>query len=66
MSFSEYPGAQDVIEVLVRQHDMRHDASGDLAHIVDDRTRFGERGTGVDEQRPGSTLHQTDRDVEKR
>ena len=55
-----------MIEVLVRQHDVRHDASGNLAHIIDNRIRFGERGTCVDEQRPRSTLHQTNRDVEKR
>ena len=55
-----------MIEVLVGQHHMRHTVAGDLLHIGVDRLRFGERGAGVDEQYSGTTLHQTDSDVEKR
>ena len=55
-----------MIEVLVGQHHMGHAAAGDLANVITDRLRFGERGTGVDEQRTGTALHQTNSDVEKR
>ena len=41
-----------MIEVLVGQHHMGDAASGDLLHVGIDRPRFGERGAGVDEQRP--------------
>ena len=66
LGFREYSGAQDMIEVLVGQQNMGYPASGDLLHVGADRPRFGERGTGVDEQHAGPTLHQTDSDVEKR
>jgi hypothetical protein len=55
-----------VIEVFVGQHHMRHTVSGDLVHIGVDRGCFCQRGSGVDEQRARSALHQTDGDVEKR
>lgn len=54
-----------MIEVLVGQHHMSHPASGDLSHVGGDRLRFGQRGAGVDEQYPGTALHQTDSDVEE-
>ena len=55
-----------MVEVLVGQQHVRSFASGNLAHVVADRVRFGERGTGVDEQCCGTALHQTYSDVEKR
>ena len=66
LSICESSGAQHMIEVLVGQHHMRHSAPGNQAHVVVDRVRFGQRGTGVDQQRSGTALHQTDSDVEKR
>jgi len=55
-----------MIEVLVGQHHLCHAASGDLLYVGVDLPRFDERGTGVNQQRPGTALHQTDTDVEKR
>jgi hypothetical protein len=45
---------------------MCHTPSSDALHVGVDRGGLSERGTGIDEQRPRSTLHQTDSDVEKR
>src|SRR6201999_2101232 len=66
LSICKSPGAQHVIEVLVGQHHMRHAASGNHAYVGVDSVRFSQRGTGVDQQRSGTALHQTDGDVEKR
>jgi len=66
VSLSEKSGTQNMIEVLVGQHHVCYPPSGELSHVGIDRVRFGERGTGVDEQHSGLTPHQTDGDVEKR
>lgn len=52
--------------MLVRQHNMRHTAPGNLSDVSVDRDCFDECGTGVDEQRCSAALHQTDGDIEER
>ena len=51
VGLGEHGGTQDVIEVLVRKHDMRDRTARDPAGVGVDRSRFGERGSGVDQQR---------------
>ena len=55
-----------MVEVLVRQDNMGDRASGKPPDVGVDRGRFGERGTGVDEQRSGTAPHQSDRDIAER
>lgn len=55
-----------MVEVLVRQHNMRYRAPCDLPDIGVDRGGFDEGGAGVDDERSGAALHQADRDVAER
>lgn len=45
-------GTQDVIKVLVCQHDMCHSTISDLAHVRLDGRRLDEGGAAVYQQRP--------------
>jgi hypothetical protein len=66
LGFGEYRGTQDVVEVLVCQHDMRDRASSEPPNVGGDSRGFDERGTGVDKQCSRTAVHQPDRDIAKR
>ncbi|BCZ24343.1 hypothetical protein MTY59_41980 [Mycobacterium senriense] len=55
-----------MVEVLVRQDNMVHRAPGEQPDVGVDRGRLGERGSGVDEQRPVTTANQPDGNVAQR
>ena len=46
-----------MVEVLVCQHNMSDRSPGKFADVAVDRGRFGERGTGIDEQRCGAAVN---------
>ncbi len=66
VGFGELRGSQDVVEVLVRQHNMGDRTPGDLPRVALDSGRFGKRGACVDQQRSGAPLHQPDGDIAER
>lgn len=55
-----------MVEMLVRQHNMRDRVPGKLPNVVVDCGRLGQRGTGVDEERSSTAADQPDGDVAER
>ena len=62
----ERRSAQNMVEVVVCQHDMAHLAARNRLGVCADRLGFGQRGAGIDQQRPCAAPHQSDRDVQER
>lgn len=58
--------AEDVVKVIVRQHDVADCATSDLLDIGLDGAGLGQCRPGVDQQCARPAVHQPDGDVEKR
>jgi len=62
----ECRGAENVVEVVVRQHDMADCAASHGMHVSGDRPRLWQRRTTVDQRDSVPTADQAHGDVEKR
>ena len=62
----ECRGAENVVEVVVRQHDMADCAASHGMHVSGDRPRLWQRRTTVDQHDSVPTADQAHGDVEKR
>lgn len=58
--------AQDVVEMMVRHHQVGDRAAGQLANILGDRLGIGQGRPTVDQQRPMPAVDESDGDIQKR